>query len=113
MKLVNRGLIFIESLVRKRVKKTSCFIVADLIQNNAKKFEFFESLNIYFNKSIFFVFLSFFCSVRRIQQKWKEFRLKIKYFKILIHKLWNKYFFLFAMNFAEKGLEKMDQAMFY
>lgn len=50
--------------------------------------------------------------VLKIQKKWKEYRMKIKYFKILMHKLWNKYFQIFAMSFAEKNFENMDQALF-
>lgn len=41
----------------------------------------------------------------------REYRIKIKYFKILIHKLWNKYFPIISMNLAEKKFENMDQTL--
>lgn len=86
------------------------FIITDYIKNNAKKLMFIEKVQNYYEKGIQNCCFIPFSKVCKIKKKWKEFRMKTKYFKILIHKLWNKYFPIFSMSLAEKSIENMDQA---
>jgi len=48
--MILRGLILRCSLAKKFAKKKMGFIIADLIRNNVKKFEFIDKLQNYFNK---------------------------------------------------------------